>query len=93
VYRINALSGQLVEQIKHLPQNFEVIEFLPLGNQIGMVVVIRASNLIFYSHISTLDNSQARVQAHQGSLLGYCTDEAKGLIYSIGFSEPVIKVF
>lgn len=54
LYRINAVSGALVEQPKHTPQGFEIVDFISIG-QANMVVVIKAKNgdMIFYAPLQT----------------------------------------
>jgi len=62
-----------------------------MGQQ-GMVLVIAVSGLIFFCHVDETNNSEGQLQIHQAKLLGHCTYEQQGLIFSIGAVEPTIKV-
>ena len=69
-------------------------DFIPLGQR-GVVCVINANNLIYFSHYENIGNSNTQnlEQVHQGQLLGYFVDEQLGQIFSIGSNESVIRKF
>ena len=50
--RIDAVGGNLTNQIKTLPMNYNCLDFIDVGQR-GMVLVLESANLIFFSYIDS----------------------------------------